>query len=298
LSISNLILNGYLTLDSSVMVTLSNLKLTGADLYITNTRNAIFSAPVVNGTITTNRGTFARFIGLTMAGWSDSSGAHEPIINCTDQSECTFSGLTLSGSGTSSGPGHVGVLAGSASRLNVYGGTISGFDVGVQVWNNATAFLTPICADLNIQFNSSMGVYVADGGIAKLEGLSAADATASGCSGPSHFVLTHNGSYGVLADGGGNAYLYQATIDGHTIDGIRVQHGSTVRVRSSTIDAATTTGRSARVMSQAHLYFDEQANGPAAGSTLAGPVCATDTSSADTANSSTVITTTASCGSP
>jgi hypothetical protein len=110
--------------------------------------------------------------------------------------------------------------------------------------------------------------------------------------------ITNNGRIGVLADGGGNAYIYQTAISEHTADGIRVQHGSTVRVRSSTIDAASASGRSARVTNQAHLYFDEQINGPAASSALAGPVCVTGNSSADTDNSSTVITTTATCGTP
>jgi hypothetical protein len=110
--------------------------------------------------------------------------------------------------------------------------------------------------------------------------------------------IANNGRFGVLADGGGNAYLYLTTISGHSIDGIRVQHGSTVRVRSSTVDAASASGRSARVTNQAHLYFDEQGNGPAASSALAGPVCVTGTSSVDTDNSSTVITTTATCGPP
>jgi hypothetical protein len=61
------------------------------------------------------------------------------------------------------------------------------------------------------------------------------------------------------------------------------------------IDAATTSGRSARVKALAHLYFDEQEAGPAAGSTLAGPVCVTGSATVDTENSSTVLTVQKSC---
>jgi hypothetical protein len=297
LSVSNLSLTGSLTLDSSVMVSFSGLHLSG-DLNLLNTRKATFSGAVVNGPVTVNRGSLGSFSGLTMSSWSDSSGVHDPSFDCIGQSECTVSGLSISGSGTAAGTGAAGLLAASASRLNVYGGTISGFDIGVQVWNNATAFLTPICDDINIQSNLSTGVYTTDGGIAKIEGMSAADAAASGCVGIPHVFIARNGRFGVLADGGGNAYLYLTAISGHSIDGVRVQHGSTVRVRSSTIDAATASGRSARVTSQAHLYFDEQGNGPTASSTLAGPVCVAGTSSVDTDNSSTVIATTATCGSP
>jgi hypothetical protein len=69
-------------------------------------------------------------------------------------------------------------------------------------------------------------------------------------------------------------------------------------VRSSKIDAASASGRSARVKAQAHLYFDEQEAGPGAGSSLAGPVCTTGGSTADTDNSSTVITVVTSCPGP
>lgn len=149
-----------------------------------------------------------------------------------------------------------------------------------------------------MQSNLSIGVYSTDGGVVKIEGQSAADAAASGCSGPTLVSIASNGRYGVLADGGGNAYLYLTSITGHTLDGIRVQHGSTMRLRSSSIDAATASGRSGRVMNQANLFFDEQGNGPAASSTLAGPVCVSGNSSVDTDNSATVVTTVATCASP
>jgi hypothetical protein len=73
-----------------------------------------------------------------------------------------------------------------------------------------------------------------------------------------------------------------------------VQNGSVMRVRSSTIGAAGT-GRSARVKGQAHLYFDEQEAGPSAGSSLAGQVCVTGSSTVDTDNSSTVVSVVTSC---
>jgi hypothetical protein len=69
-------------------------------------------------------------------------------------------------------------------------------------------------------------------------------------------------------------------------------------VRSSQIDAASGSGRSARVKAQAHLYFDEQEAGPSAGSSLAGPVCVTGSSTVDTDNSSTVVTVVTSCPGP
>lgn len=291
LTVSNLSLTGSLDLYSSVMVSIPNLQLTG-ELSLFNTRQATLGDAVINGTVTVLHGSLVNFPGLTMSSWSDSSGDHDPNFSCVGESECTVSQVSLSGSGKSVGT--IGLLAGSSSRLNVYGGSISGFDIGVQAWNNAIIFMNPTCADFKIGSNLSTGVRTTDGGIVKIEGLSDADAAASGCKGPLHVSIVNNGRFGVLADGGGNAYLYLTNVSGHSIDNIRVQHGSTVRVRSSTIDAASS-GRSARVASQAHLYFDEQDNGPAASSALAGPVCVTGTSSVDTDNSATVITTTTTC---
>jgi hypothetical protein len=298
LTLSGLVLTGNLTIDSSTLVSLGSLQLTGGSLYLTNTHRANVGVAQINGDVSANHGSQISFSALTMASWSDSAGVHDPSVNCLGQSECTFVSLNMTGSGTTAGTGNVGVLAASGSRLNVYGGTITGFDIGVQVWNNATGFLTPNCTNLNIQGNLTTGVFVSDGGIAKIEGLSVADAASLGCSGASSIYISHNGSYGLLADGGGNAYLYVAAISGHAIDGIRVQHGSIVRVRSSTIDAATSSGRSARLKAQSHLYFDEQANGPTASSTLAGPVCVTGNATVDTDNSATAVNVTTSCTLP
>jgi hypothetical protein len=79
---------------------------------------------------------------------------------------------------------------------------------------------------------------------------------------------------------------------------VRVTNGSTARIRSSTLSASTASGRSARLKSQAHLYFDEGSNGPAAGSTLAGPVCITGNSTVDTDGSATMVNVTTTCSSP
>jgi hypothetical protein len=288
LTVSGLTLTGNLSMDSSVLVSIPGLKLTG-QLGLVNTRRTTLTNAIVNGEADVSGSSQVRFQGLTMAPWTDGSGTHDPQIICAGQSECTLVSLSLTGSGTALGSGNAGLYAVSASRLTLTGGLITGFDIGVQVWNNATAFLMPNCATLSIQSNLSTGVFVADGGIVKIEGQSAADATGSGCSGPFDVSIAGNGRYGVLADGGGNAYLNLTAIQRHSLDGIRVQHGSTVRVRSSYIDAATVSGRSARVMSQAHLYFDEQSNGPTASSILAGSVCVMGNSNVDTSNSSTVI---------
>ena len=298
LSITRLNLNGNLSVDSSVTVALSNLNLTGG-LYVANARGLnVQSATVIRGAIEIIRGSQISFTGLSMSPWSDAGGTSDPVVICSGQSECSFSAATVTGSGTGGGTGIAGIVVGSASRLNLYSGTISGFDIGVWVWNSANAFLTPTdCTNLTVQSNLSQGVHVSDGGLVKIEGLSPTAAANYGCSAVPVY-LTHNGAYGVFADGGGNAYLYRTAIAGHSVDGIRVQHGSAARVRSSTIDAASASGRSARVTGEAHLYFDEQADGPAASSTLAGPVCVTGNSSVDTDNSSTVITTTATCSTP
>lgn len=139
--------------------------------------------------------------------------------------------MTGAGASTTS----VGIAAGSEARLNFYSGTITGFGIGVQAWNYAIAFVTSICDPIVIRGNVVSGVYVSDGGIAKIFGLSAADATASGCTAAVTVDIGSNGKYGVLVDGGGNANLQLARITGHTLEGVRVQHGSVVRVRSSTV---------------------------------------------------------------
>ena len=288
LTITGLVVTGDVTLDSSVLTNIVSSTITGF-LSVSNSRGTLLSSVAVNGEFDITRGSQVNVRGLTMVPWSDSSGIHDPVLDCIGQSECSLAGLTLTGTGTARGTGNAGLLAASASRLTVSGATISGFDIGVQVWNNATAFLTPICSAVNVRSNLTTGVFVTDGGIVKIEGESADDAAASGCTGPIGVGITGNGSYGVLADGGGNAYLYLTTIQNHSIDAIRVQHGSTVRVRSSAIDAATASGRSARLSYGANLYFDEQLNGPSASSTVAGPVCATTNSNVDTSNSATVV---------
>jgi hypothetical protein len=102
----------------------------------------------------------------------------------------------------------------------------------------------------------------------------------------------------VLAEGGGDAYLQNTQITGHTIDGVRVQDGSSVKVLSSRIDAATSTGRSARVRAQSVLWFNEEQGGAAARSVLAGPICVTDNSYVDTNNSGTQVRIQDACHSP
>jgi hypothetical protein len=214
-------------------------------------------------------------------------------FNCVSQSECTLDGFTVSGPTSSTGVQTAAITAGSGARLNVYAGTISSFDVGVWVWNNATAFLTPTCGNLNIQSNRATGVYVLDSGMVKIESPTLAT---TGCDG--QVSLTNNGRYGVWAEGGGNAYLYKVAISGHSVDSVRVTNGSTARIRSSTLAAASSSARSVRLKSQAHLYFDEGDNGPTASSTLAGPVCITGNSTVDTDNSATVVNVTTTCSSP
>lgn len=288
LTITGLVVTGDVNLDSSTLTNIVSSTFNGF-FAVSNSRGSLFSSVVVNGELDIGRGSQVSLRGLTMTPWSDSSGTHDPSLNCIGQSECTFTGLTLTGSGTTRGSGTAGLLAASASRLTVNGATISGFDVGVQVWNNATAFLMPVCAAINVRSNLTTGVFVADGGIVKIEGQTASDAASGGCTGPINVGITGNGSYGVLADGGGNAYLYLTTIQNHSIDGIRIQHGSTVRVRSSAVDAASASGRSASLAYGANLYFDEQLNGPSASSAVAGPVCTTTNSNVDTSNSATVV---------
>lgn len=295
LSIKGLSLTGTLSMDSSASVTFTNLNLTGA-LTVLNSRRATFNGTLARAAVTVMRGSQAAFNTLNMTSWTDSSGTQEPSFVCSGQSECTLSAATLTGSGSSDVS--IGVLAASAARLNFYSGSVSGFGIGAQVWNHATAFFTSACDPIRIRSNRSTGVYATDGGLVKVEGMSAADAAASGCSGPIFIDIGSNGRYGVLADGGGNAYLFLTKITGHAIDGVRVRNGSVMHIRSSTLDAATSSGRSARVKSQAHLYFDEQTAGPAAGSTLAGPICVTDNSSVDTDNSSTVPTVVTACAAP
>jgi hypothetical protein len=272
-----------------------NLTLEGP-LLLMNTRNSTFTNLKLRGDVTMTRGSQASFINFTADVWKDGTGVHDPAFNCVGQSECTLVNATLTGG--SATPTSVGVLAASASRLNFNSGTITGFGTGLQAWNNATAFVIANCDPITIKGNLTQGVTALDSGVVKVMGLSKQDAIDLGCAGAVTVDVASNGKFGVLADGGGNAYLQYTAIGGHTLDGVRVQHGSTVRVRSSKIDAASASGRSARAKAQAHLYFDEQEAGPAASSSLAGPVCVTGSSTADTDNSSTVITVVTSCPGP
>jgi hypothetical protein len=290
LTLTGLSLTGYLNIDSAVLTSLPNLRLTGS-MFVRNSRRITFTNAVMYGNIQVTTGSAVSFGGLTQAPWTDSSGELSYGFNCVSQSECSLDNFTLSGSGSAPSQS-VGVLAGSGSRLNVYTGTISGFDIGVQIWNNATGFVTPTCGNLNIQSNRLAGVYVTDSGMVKIESPTLAS---TGCTGL--VSLANNGSYGVLASGGGNAYLSGVAISGHSLDSVRVTNGSTARIRSSSVGAATS-GRSATVKSQAHLYFDEQDNGAAASSSLAGTVCVTGNSTVDTDNSSTVVNVVTTCGTP
>jgi hypothetical protein len=295
LTISGLNLTGSVSMQVAQSMRFMNLNLDGPLLLI-NTRNSTFSGTKIRGDVTLTRGSQANFINFTSDVWKDGTGVHDPAFNCIGQSECTLVAASLTGG--SATPTSVGVLAASASRLNFQSGTITGFGTGLQAWNNATAFVTANCDPITIKGNLTQGVTALDSGVVKVFGLSKQDAIDLGCPGAVTVDVASNGSFGVFADGGGNAYLQHTNIAGHKLDGVRVQHGSTVRVRSSKIDAATATGRSARVKAQAHLYFDEQEAGPSAGSSLAGPVCVTGSSTADTDNSSTVITVVTSCPGP
>ncbi len=297
LTITNLSLTGSLTANSASTLRMVTLTLNGG-LAIFNTRNSTFSGLRIRGDITVIRGSQVSFGNLISNTWTDAAGTHDPAFNCTGQSECTVNVATLTGAGTSTAS--VGLLAGSGARLNFYAGTITGFGTGVQSWNNATTFVTALCDPISIRGNRVAGVFAADGGIVKVFGMTAQEAVDSGCPAPVAVTvdIASNGKYGVLADGGGDAYLQLTRITGHSLDGVRVQHGSVVRVRNSSIDAATTSRRSARVSALAHLYFDEQEAGPAARSTLAGPVCVTGSATVDTDNSSTVLTVQRSCSGP
>jgi hypothetical protein len=297
LTINGLNTTGFLMMSVANGLRFTNLTLNGG-LQLINTRNTTFSNTTIRGDVTVMRGSQASFNTFTANTWTDATGTHDPTFNCIGQSECTLNWATLTGGGTSNTS--VGVLAASASRLNFYSGSISGFGTGVQAWNNATAFVSVNCDPLVIRNNRIAGVSSTDSAMVKVFGITAAESVDYGCTTPGavSVEIDGNGRYGVFADGGGNAYLQNTRITSHALDGVRVQHGSVVRVRNSTIDAAKKSGRSARVKAQAHLYFDEQEAGPAAGSTLAGPVCVTGSSTVDTDNSSTVVTVVTSCTGP
>jgi hypothetical protein len=256
----------------------------GSTLNVTDHSSVNVSNANLNGWLQIQKNSSAAFSGLVVAGSGAAGG-----IACLSGSDCQFSITTIIGasSGDPATPS-IGLQAASGARLNFASGYITGFDWGVHVWNNATAFFDSGCASTVIDSNKSIGVYVRDGGIAKFSG---PDSTCSGGA----LSISNSATYGLLTEGGGQAFLFNTAISGIGVDPIRVQDGSVVKVRSSQIAAASSTGRSAWVKSQSHLWFNEEQAGPGAGSTLAGPVCVTNSSSVDTDNSSTAVTTTASC---
>ena len=291
LTISGLSMTGTLALTAATHIGIQGVTISG-ELLATDHSSLTVANSTVNGVVQLMHETSGTFSNLAVANWVDpGTGTASSGIVCEMSSECSFSNTNVSGvpSGDVTTPS-IGIQAVSASRLNFTSGRINGFDWGVHVWNNATAFFNPYCANLSIDSNRSIGVEVRDGGVVKLEGTPAG----SGCP-AANVIISNNGNYGMLAEGGGLGFLYLAQITGHANDGVLVQDGAVVKVRSSSIDRATSTGRSAAVRSDAHLWFNEETAGPSAGSTLAGPVCVTSDSSVDTNNSSTVVKETSRC---
>jgi hypothetical protein len=294
LTISGLAMTGTLFLSAATHISLQSVTISG-ELVATDHSSLTAANSTVNGIIQLMHETSGSFSNMTVANWVDpASGTPGSGIVCEQSSECSFSNTNVSGvpSGDVTTPS-IGIQAISGSRFNFTSGQISGFDWGVHVWNNATAFFNPYCANLSITANKSIGVYVRDGGIVKLEGFPAGE----GCP-TANVIISNNGNYGLLAEGGGLGFLSLAQITGHAIDGVHIQDGSVVKVRSSSIDKAASTGRSATVRANAHLWFNEEAAGPTAASTLAGTVCVTANSSVDTYNSSTVVKETSPCPTP
>jgi hypothetical protein len=296
LTISGLTITGSVSMTKADAMRFLTLKLNNGTLLLINTRNTTFSGTTVNGIIQVMRGSQASFNSLIQGTWSDGTGTFDPSFNCIGQSECSINAATITGGGSSSTS--IGVLAASASRLNFTSGSIMGFGIGLQAWNNSTAFVLANCDPILIAKNQTAGVWVADSAMVKVAGISKQDAIDIGCPGAVTVDISSNGKFGVYADGGGNAYLQYTRVAGFALDGVRVQNGSVARVQSSKIDAASTSGRSARAKAAAHLYFDEQQFGPGAGSSLGGPVCITGGSTVDTDNSSTVVSVLTSCTGP
>ena len=301
---------GDVSISNFDSLTIFGLSLTG-NLYLRNATRVSMQGVIVHGTLDVDRSSFTvnsstvngaiqlrrnssgTFGTLNVTqGRDPATGAAVYGIWCLQGSDCNFTNTSVSGlpSGDPASPA-VGILAATASRLSFASGRVAGFDIGVKVWNNSTAFLMPDCGNLTIESNSTAGVQVRDGGVVKLEG--APPPVSATC--PAGIVIANNGSYGLLAEGGGLGFLYRAQVSGHSVDNVKVQNGSIVKIRSSTIGAATGSGRAARLKGNAHLWFDEETNGPSAGSTLAGPVCMTNGSTVDTDNSSTTLTTVSSC---
>lgn len=294
LTISGLTMTGTLALSAATHISVQGATISG-ELLATDHSSLTVSNSTVNGIVQLMHETSGTFSNLTVANWVDpASGTASSGILCSTSSECSFSNTNVSGvpSGDVTTPS-IGVQAVSGSRFNFASGQISGFDWGVHVWNNATAFFNPYCGNLSINSNKSIGVYVRDGGVVKLEGTPAG----SGCA-AANVIISNNGNYGMLAEGGGLGFLYLAHITGHTLDGLYIQDGSVVKVRSSSIDRAASTGRSATVRANGHLWFNEETAGPTAASTLAGTVCVTTNSSVDTYNSATVVKESSPCPTP
>jgi hypothetical protein len=294
LTISGLSMTGTLSLSAATHIVIQGATISG-ELLATDHSSLTVNSSTVNGILLLMHETSGSFGNLTVANWVDpNSGTASSGIICATSSECSFSNTNVSGvpSGDVTTPA-IGIQAVSGGRFNFSSGRVSGFDWGVHVWNNATAFFTPSCGNVSIDSNKSIGVYVRDGGVLKLEGSPAG----YGCP-AANVIISNNGNYGMLAEGGGLGFLYLAQITGHAIDGVHIQDGSVVKVRSSSIDAATSTGRSATVRAQGHLWFNEETSGPSAASTLAGTVCVTKNSSVDVYNSSTVIKEVAPCPTP
>jgi hypothetical protein len=292
LSIVGLSMQGELQVTAATHISFSGLTVTGS-IDVADHASMYATGTTLNGGVQVIGNSSVQFTGLTITQTYDPNSTMAGSgIACLQGSDCRFSTTTVSG--TSSGnplTPAIGIQVASGARFNFGSGRITGFDEGVHVWNNATAFFNPDCDNLAIDSNKSIGVYVRDGGVVKLEGLQ--PPLPDSCWGV--VIIANNGNYGLLAEGGGLGFLYRADIMGHAIDGIRVQNGSVVKVHSSMIDAASSTGRSAWIKSHAHLWFDEEVFGPSASSSLAGPVCVTNNSSVDTDNSSTQINTITSC---
>ena len=294
LNLIGLTLNGDLELVDSKNVNITQLTVTGS-VTVSESRDTRFFMATVTGYAQVITGSRATFTQLTLNPGVDSTGALAEGFTCAGTSTCYLDGFTVRGTpSTTAGFTMVGALAASTSTLTLGSGSITGFDIGVQAWNHATALFIPSCANLSINSNSTMGVYVRDSGLVKAQGFGP---TAASSSCPGQIVIASNGQYGVRSEGAGNAYLYGVQISGHSVDGVLVQDGASAKVMSSTIDAAGSTGLSARVRAQSILWFDEEKNGPTAKSVLQGPVCSTGNSHVDTHNSSTQITIEHSCGS-
>ena len=295
LSIVGLSLTGDLTVTAATHIGFSGLAVNGS-IQASDHAFLTASSTTLSGYIQAIRNSSVYFDGLTLTQPNaPNNGAAGSAVLCLQGSDCHFGSSNISGtpSGDPLTPA-IGVQVASTARLNFASGRISGFDWGVHVWNNATAFFNPDCDSLSIDSNKSIGVYVRDGGIVKLEG--APPPIQASCW--AIVLIANNGNYGLLAEGGGQGFLYRAQVMGHVIDGVRVQDGSVVKVHSSAIDAATGSGRSAWVKSHSHLWFDEEVYGPGASSSLAGPVCVTNNSSVDTDNSATQFTTVNTCATP